>query len=169
MKRILIAALAAATVWAAGVRVNLVLGAGHPIHRPPRTVIVRRPVTPPVRVVYAAPVVWTRADVSIPPRPQLVWESAETLDRIDDWIDANLPVGSRGRAIYLHMKGQAQLDFAEVSFGSGQVQVVDFNEATLKQGAHLLLDFKDGRRVESVRLVARARTNRAIVTVLMAH
>lgn len=169
MKKFLLAALMAATL-AASVRVNLSIGVGHPLRRPARTVIVRRPVVvaPAVRVVYAAPVVWSRTVVALPVRDRLVWEDSEALRRDEDWVDTNLRVGNRGDALYLRVEGRVQVDFAEVAFENGQVQVVDFNEAPMTPGTYMLLNFRDGRRVESVRLVARARTPRARLTVLMA-
>ncbi|MFN7919310.1 MAG: hypothetical protein U0Q16_04390 [Bryobacteraceae bacterium] len=166
MKRILMAAMTAGALWA-GVRVNLSIGVGHPIHRP-RTVVVRRPViVAAAPVVYAAPVVWTRVVVAAPPRERLVWEDTETLFREDDWSDTSLRVHNRGKELLLRLDGRAQIDFAEVAFHNGQVQVVDFNEAVLGAGTHRLLDFANGREVESVRLVARSRTPRVRVSVLM--
>jgi len=166
MKGILIAALLAVSALA-NVRVNVRVGVGHPIRRPARTVIVRRPAVVPARVVYAPPVVWTRTVVALPPRDRLVWEDSEVLTRQEDWVDTTLKVNARGDALYLRTEGRMQIDFAEVEFENGQVQVVDFNEAPLERGTFKLLDFKDGRKVESVRLIARARSQKARVTVLM--
>lgn len=167
MKKLLIVATLAVAALA-NVRVNVRVGVGHPIRRPARTVVVRRPVVVPARVVYAAPVIWTRTAVALPGRDRLVWEDSEVLTRPEDWVDTTLKVNARGDALYLRTEGRVQIDFAEVEFENGQVQVVDFNEAPLERGTFKLLDFKDGRKVESVRLIARSRTPRARVTVLMA-
>ena len=153
----------------ANVRVRVNLGVGHPLRRPAsRTVIVRRP-APVVgtRVVYAAPVVWTRAVVTLPPRDRMVWEDSETFRRRDDWVDTYFNVNNRGDALYFRVAGRAQVDFAEVTFENGQVQVVDFNEAPLEDGVYRLLDFQNGRRVEGVRMVARSRAPQSTITVLM--
>jgi len=174
MKRTIVTvSLLLATTIAAfpAVRVNVRLGAGHPLRRPARTVVVRpaRPaVVVPARVTYVAPVVWTRAVVTAPGRDRLVWEDSETIRRNEDWVDSHFSVNNRGERLYLTTRGRAEVDFAEVYFENGQVQVVDFREAVLQPGTHLLLDFKDGRKVDSVRVIARARGQQAQLTVLMA-
>lgn len=164
--------LAMATATWADVRVNLRLGAGHPIRRPARTVVVR-PVRPAVvvapRVVYAAPVVWTRRVVALPPRERIVVEDSETLQRREDWVDTTLAVNQNGDRLMLRVNGRLQVDFAEVHFRGGQAQVVDFNEAPMEAGTYPLLDFKDGRHVDYVRVVARARSQNAKVSVLLAR
>ena len=165
MKTALIAFLATAAL-AADVRVNINLWAGHPIART-RTVIVHRAPIPVARVVWAPPVVWTRAIVELPPRDRLVWEDHEALTREEDWVDTALPVHNGGQALLVRVEGRAQLDFAEVHFGNGQSHVVDFKEELLTPGVYRLLDFPEGRRVEFVRLVARARTERATLNVLL--
>ncbi len=169
MKKLMLLA-ALTTLALADVRVNVRLGAGHPIVRPGRTVLVR-----PVRkavvvrspVVFAPPVFWTRAVVTLPPRDRMVWEDSETLRRREDWVDTTLGVDNRGDALFLKVNGRAQVDFAEVTFQNGQTQVVDFKEDLLGDGTYKLLDFADGRHVVNVRLVARARTPQATLTVLM--
>ena len=153
-RRFLLAGLlatTAATTLLADVRVRVNLGAGHPLRRATRTVLVRRPA--PVtraRIVYAAPVVWTRAMVNLPPRDRMVWEDSETFRRREDWVDTYYTVNNRGDALYFKVAGRAQVDFAEVTFNGGQTQVVDFNEAPLENGTYMLLDFKDGRDRKSV-------------------
>lgn len=167
-RQIILFALAATSIANANVRVNVSLGVGHPLRRPARTVIVRRP-APVVRtkVVYAAPVVWTRAVVTLPPRDRMVWEDSETFRRREDWVDTFYKVNNRGEALYFRVAGRVQVDFAEVTFNNGQTQVVDFNEAPLEDGTYRLLDFADGREVEHVRMVARSRAPQSTITVLM--
>jgi hypothetical protein len=171
--RVLLAALLVALPLMADVRVRVRVGPGHPIARPNRTVIVRpaRPAAVVVRtpVVYAAPVVWTRSVVSLPPRDRLLWEDSEVITRREDWVDTTLNVNNRGNALYLNIEGRARLDFAEVQFDNGQVQVVDFREGQVEQGTFLLLDFKNGRSVHSVRLIAKAQSPRAKLTVYLAR
>lgn len=164
--------LAMATAAWADVRVNLRLGAGHPIRRPARTVVVRplRPaVVVPARVVWGAPVVWTRTVVALPPRERIVVEDSETLHRREDWVDTTLAVNQNGDKLFLRIEGRMQIDFAEVHFRGGQAQVVDFNEGPMEPGTYSLLDFKDGRHVDHVRIVAKARTPNARVSVLLAR
>jgi hypothetical protein len=159
--------LAASTLFA-DVRVRVNLGVGHPLRRPARTVVVHRPA--PVfrtRIVYAAPVVWTRAVVALPPRDRMVWEDSETFRRREDWVDTHYTVNNRGEALYFRVAGRVQVDFAEVTFRNGQTQVVDFNESPLEDGTYPLLDFADGREVEFVRMVARSRAPQSTISVLM--
>ena len=173
MKKILQAGLLlAALPLMADVRVGIHIGVGHPLARPGRTVIVR-----PVRagavvvrgpVVYAAPVVWTRRVVVLPARDRLVWEDSEVIHRREDWVDTTLNVNSRGNAVYLKIDGRAHLDFAEVHFGNGQVQVVDFRESQVESGTFMLLDFANGRHVNSVRLIAKSQSPESRLTVLLA-
>ena len=59
------------------------------------------------------------------------------------------------------------MDFAEVHFHNGQAQVIDFHENLLENGTYGLMDFPDGRNVDYVRVVARARVPEARLTVLM--
>lgn len=167
--RLLITTILLAATASANVRVNLNLGVGHPIRRSRTVVVWRTPVVvaPSARVVYAAPVAWTRAVVARPPSNRLVWEDSEVIQRNEDWVDSHFSVKNSGDALILNVDGRAQVDFAEVHFGNGQVQVVDFNESLLQTGTYRLMDFGDGRRVDHVRVVARARTPRAKLTVVM--
>jgi hypothetical protein len=165
---LLLASLSAAQT---AVRVNIRLGVGHPLVRPGRMVVVRT--APPVvvreRIVYAAPVVWAPRVVAVPVRERLVWEDSERFARSEDWVDTTLRAGQSGNRLFLRINGRAQVDFAEVHFRNGNVQVVDFRERPLDPGTYSLLDFPDGRHVEYVRLVARARSNEAKISVLMAR
>lgn len=170
--RFLLAGLLLALPLTADVRVKVRVGPGHPIARPNRMVVVRpaRPAAVVVRtpVVYAAPVVWTRTVVSLPPRDRLLWEDSEVITRREDWVDTTLHVNNRGNALYLSIEGRAHLDFAEVLFDNGQVQVVDFREGQVERGTFRLLDFADGRSVNSVRLIAKSQSPRSKLTVYLA-
>ena len=125
-------------------------------------VIVRGP------IVYAAPVVWTRSVVSLPSRDRRRWEDSETITRSEDWVDTTLNVNQRGNALYLNIDGRAHLDFVEVQYDNGQVQVVDFKEGRIESGTFRLLDFADGRGVNSVRLIVKSQTPRSKLTVYLA-
>ena len=170
--KIILAGLLIALPLIADVRVKVRVGPGHPVHRPGRTVIVRpvRPAAVVVRgpIVYAAPVVWTRTVVALPSRDRLSWEDNETITRREDWVDTTLNVNSRGNALYLTIDGRAHLDFAEVQYDNGQVQVVDFKEGRIESGTFRPLDFADGRSVNSVRLIAKSQTPRSKLTVYLA-
>ncbi|BDC48871.1 hypothetical protein F183_A11870 [Bryobacterales bacterium F-183] len=160
--------LGAELASAASVRVNVNLGVGHPLRRVGRTVIVRRPM--PVvqtRFVYAPPVRFAPAVVVMPPRDRVVFEDSETFARREDWVDNYFKVHNRGEELMFRVDGRVQIDFAEVQFGNGQVQVVDFNEAPMNAGIYRLLDFRDGRDVEGVRMVARSMQGRSTISVLM--
>ncbi len=152
-------------------RTTIVIHRGFPLLRPvPRMVIVR-PARTRVLVaaplVYLAPVVWAATVVPAPPRPRLVWQDTETIVKDEEWVECNFGVDSRGMALYLQIQGKTQLNFAEVTFGNGQVQVVDFQDRTRGSGVYRLLDFADGREVKTVRILARARSDEAKLKVYM--
>ncbi len=152
-------------------RTRVVVRPGHPIGRvATRTVIVRparRVVAIRGPVIFLPPVVWGMRAVTLPGRDRLAWEDSETIRRNEDWVDFELGVDGRGDSLYLRIDGQARLDFAEVTFDNGQVQVVDFNERVQDGGTFQLLDFADGRRVQSVRMVAKAVTKEAKLTLYL--
>ena len=143
-------------------RTTIVVRPGHPIRRvlpaagvvrPARTtVVVRRP------LVWLPALAWTAAVVTLPARDRLVWEDSETIEQDEEWVDSNFGVDRRGEALLLEVDGKARLNFAEVTFENGDVQVVDFDEKTYNKGLYGLLDFKDGRRVMTVRLLGRSET-----------
>jgi hypothetical protein len=152
-------------------RTVVVVHRGWPLRRPLRPVVVR-PVRRPVRVATAAflvPVVWTTAVVAYPPsRDVLVWQDSETLSGDDGWTEFTLDCDARGRKLYLEVAGgRVQLDWAEVVFENGEAQIVDFSEKTLGTGLYSLLDFRDGRKVDHVRVVARAKPGEAKVALQM--
>ena len=152
------------------VRARLVVERGFPLRRALPVVVVR-PVRGTVVVrpsVYFAPVVWSATVVSLPTPDLLVWEDSEQLSRDEDWTDLTFAVNDRGRELYLQVAGRAQLDFAEVVFENGDTQVVDMNEHVRGPGTYSLLDFRDGRKVSHVRLVARARSDEAKLVLRMA-
>lgn len=152
-------------------RTTVVVRPGHPIRRSvARTVIVRPMRT---RVVVGAPllflpaVMWGAAVVSLPARDRLVWQDSERIEREEDWVDCNFGVDQRGDALYLEVAGRAQLDFAEVTFENGNVQVVDFEDKTHGTGIFRLLDFKDGRQVKTVRLLAKSKSDETKLSVFL--
>lgn len=152
-------------------RTTVVVHRGHPIRRALPIVVVRTPrravVVAPA--VFLVPVAWGATVVALPERERLIWEDAETLSKADDWTDFTLNVDDRGSQLFLELVGRAQLNFAEVVFRNGDAQVVDFNEKTRGPGIYNLLDFRDGREVSHVRMVARAKSDDARVIVRMAR
>ena len=139
---------------------RVVVRPGHPVRRalPDRVVVrpARKTVAVGAPLVFLPAVTWTAAAVSLPARDRLVWEDAEVITRDEGWVDTNFGVDGHGDALYLRIDGAAQLNFAEVAFANGNVQVVDFNERAHGDGVYRLLDFSDGRHVKTVRLLAKS-------------
>lgn len=153
-----------------GPRGALVVRPGFPILRPLPMVIVRAPRVA-VRVapaVFLPPVVWVGAVVAGPGPQRISWEDSESLDRDDGWTDFTLNVDGRGQRLFFQVAdGRARLNFAEVVFENGEAQVVDFNEKALGPGLYPLLDFRDGRKVDHVRMVAAAASDEVKIVLKM--
>ena len=152
-------------------RTTIVVRPAHPIRRVlPRTVVVRparTAVVVGVPLVFLSAVVWRPAVVVLPPRDRLLWEESEALAKEDEWVDCNFGVDRRGGALYLEIEGTAQLNFAEVTFENGNVQVVDFEDHEHKTGVYELLNFADGRVVKTVRVLAKSNSDEATLTVYL--
>jgi hypothetical protein len=147
-----------------GPRRTVVVHTGFPVHRVLPTVVVRP--GPVVRVaprLYLAPVVFAATVVTLPAVTD--WRATEGLDREDGWTDFTMNVDRRGRQLLLQIDGTAQISFAEVVFENGEAQVVDFNDHVHARGTYNLLDFKDGRKVDHVRVVAKADRDDTDITV----
>jgi hypothetical protein len=151
-------------------RTTVTIRAGHPIRRPMRTVVVRRPAVA-VRVtpaVFLPVFVWRPVVVTRPASDVIVWQDSEVIEKEDEWAEVVFNSDQRGEKLYLEVvDGKAQFDFAEVVFDNGECQVVDFNEKTYGEGFYELLDFKNGRKVDHVRLIVRSRTKDARVALVM--
>ena len=163
-------------------RAPVVIHPGWPLTRPPRPVIVRPPrVSVRVRVeprVFLPPIIFGGAVVSHRhergyryydgrgySRDSLVWQDSETLYREDEWTEFTLDCSTGGTRLWFEVfEGRVQADWAEVVFGNGEVQVVEFPERTLGPGLYLLQDFRGGRRVDYVRMVAKATSHEAQLT-----
>lgn len=90
-------------------------------------------------------------------RERLVWEDHETLFRDEEWVEFTLDCNARGVKLWFEVKdGRTRIDWAEVVFENGDAQVVDFSERSIGPGLYPLLDFRDGRRVDHVRMVAKS-------------
>ena len=152
-------------------RTVVVVHRGWPLRRPLRTVVVR-PARVAVRVhpaVFLPLVVWTGAVVATRPATDvLIWEDGETLSQDEGWTELTLDCGSRGTKLWLEVaSGKVLFDWAEVVFENGDTRVVDMKEGSRGVGLYPLLDFKDGRKVDHVRLVARAKSYEARVVLRM--
>ena len=152
-------------------RTVVVVHPGWPLRRPLRTVIVH-----PARVAFRVPpasflpvTVWTGSMVATGPTSEmLVWQDGETLERADDWTEFTLNCDSQGSKLWLQVvAGRAQFDWAEVVFDNGDALVVDMSNRERGPGYFDLLEFREGRRVDHVRVVARARTPEARVVLKM--
>jgi hypothetical protein len=149
----------------------VVVHPGFPIRRALPNVVVRAPrvVVKVAPRVFLPPVVWAGVVVVAPPREALAWEDGETLAQAEGWTDFTLNVDDRGRKLFLEVvDGEVRLNFAEVVFGNGDAQVVDFAENQRGPGIYSLLDFADGRMVDHVRVVALATSATARLALKMA-
>jgi hypothetical protein len=150
-------------------RTRVVITRGFPLRRTLPVVVVR-PVRGTIVVrprAYLAPVVWAATVVSLPGPDRLVWEDSETLSKDEDWTELTFAVNDRGEALFIQVDGKAELDFGEVVFENGDTQVVDMKERIREPGIYSLLDFRDGRKVSHVRLIARARSDEAKLVLRM--
>jgi len=142
---------------------TLVVRAGHPIRRVlPGAVVVhpaRAAVVVRAPLVFLPALAWTAAVVSLPPRERLVWQDTEAVAKDEGWVDTHFGVDGTGEALLLDINGKAKLNFAEVTFANGHVQVVDFDEKTHKTGIYKLLDFRDDRHVMTVRIVLKSESD----------
>ncbi len=146
-------------------RTRIVVHRSHPIRRAAQLNVVVHPARK--SVVVTAPltflpvIAFTTAAVSLPPRERLVWQDTETIERDEEWVETNFGVDDRGDALFLEVDGRVQLNFADVTFENGEVQVVDFDERPQPSGVYRLYNFPGVRHVKTVRLVARAQSDEA--------
>jgi len=152
---------------------RLVVRNGHPIRRVLPTTVVVRPARKVVSlnapVVYLPSRTWNARVVSLPSSERLVWQDSEEIHSDEGWVDTNLGVDGSGNALFIKIDGLAQLSFAEVVFGNGSVQVVDFNDSAQRAGVYNLLDFSDGRHVNAVRLLAKSNSDDSKLTVYLSR
>ena len=153
------------------VRTRVVVRPGHPIRRVLPAAVVVRPARTTVVVraplVYRPAILWAPAIVALPARDLLLWEDSESIDKDEEWVDANFGVDRAGTALLLDVDGRAKLSFAEVTFENGDVQVIDFDDKTHDKGLYELLDFRSGRRVMTVRVLARSESPETTLTVYL--
>ena len=151
------------------VRTRPIVHPGHPIHRAlPANVVVRnarRTVVVHHPLVYLPALRWRPAIVPLPPRERIVWTDTETIAREEEWVDTNYGVDASGSALYLDMSGKTKLNFAEVTFDDGHVQVVDFNEETHDPGVYKLVDLPANQHVATVRILAKSESDKSKLAV----
>jgi hypothetical protein len=82
-------------------------------------------------------------------------------------VDTNFGIDESGNALFLDLSSKTALNFAEVSFANGNVQVVDFGGRTHGPGLYRMLDFVDGRHVKTVRLLAKSESGATNMTVYL--
>ena len=146
-------------------RTRVVVHRSFPVRRSWPAVIVRPTHVAIVRpVVFVAPLYWRPIVVGVPSHKRVVWAGGEQLRRKDGWTEFTVPCGRRGDSMFMVIDGTAQLEFAEIVFGNGDAQVVDFKTKPFGPGHFSLVNFKDGRKVDHVRVVARAQSPAAAVT-----
>jgi hypothetical protein len=137
--------------------------------RTPRARVTVRTVRPApvVRVaprVHLAPVVFAGVAVALPSRPA-VWRGSEVLDRNEGWTEFTMDVDRRGDRVLLQIeRGAAQIDQVEVVFDNGEAMVVEFSDRIERPGVYSVVDFKDGRKVDHIRAVAKAAANTTEIT-----
>src|SRR6267142_2818056 len=120
-----------------------------------RAVVVRAPLR------YLPALTWRAALVTLPVRERIVWQDSETIARDEEWVDTNYGVDGNGNALFLHLEGTAQMNFAEVTYENGNVRVVDFNEQSHGTGSYKLLDLGAGEHVMTVRVLANSESDDA--------
>jgi hypothetical protein len=145
-------------------RVHVTVRPGFPIRRALPNVVVRSTTVRVVPRVYLAPVAFAAVAVAASPAVERVWSDAATLDREEGWTDVTMNVDRRGAGLLLEIdRGTAQVSFAEVVFDNGDAQVIDFNDRVHATGVYSLIDFKDGRKVDHVRVVAKADSRESVI------
>ena len=150
---------------------RLVVHRAHPIRRVlPTSVVVRtarRVVGVGAPLVFLPRMAWTPTLVTIPQADRLVWQDTESIARDEGWVDTNFGVDASGNALFLDIDGRTDLNFAEVTFANGNVQVVDFNERAYGTGVYKMMDFADGRHVKTVRMLARSASDETRLAVYL--
>ena len=148
------------TVVHRGPRGAVVVHRGFPIRRTLPHVWVRAPrvavrVAPRVFLPhFFSPAVVVR----VRPLPAaIVWHEAEIFEPDDEWTEVTYPVTQSGTHLYFELTdAPARVSFAEVVYGDGETQVVDFGEKEYAVGYYGLIDLPRPRAIDHVRLVAAA-------------
>jgi hypothetical protein len=103
------------------------------------------------------------------PLEQDEWHGAKEVAS-DQWTDFSLAVGLTGTYLYLGVDGAAaQISVAEVVFDNGDSEVIDCCDQTVQPGMYSLAELTGGRKVDHIRIVARADTSTSDITLRMAE
>jgi hypothetical protein len=94
---------------------------------------------------------------------------ASPLERARGWTVLELAVAEPARTLYLEVDGRVQFDSAEIVFEEGGSRWLDLRGVVRGQGLFELLDGAGERVVTTVRLNARAASERASVGVRIAR
>ncbi len=134
--------------------------------------VVIHPIIRPYRIapsVFLPLVNWVGiVSLTYPSSHLYVWEDGETLIQEEDWAEFTLNCDNTGAKLWLEVaSGRVMFDWAEVVFENGEAQVLDMGESVRGPGHYPLLDFANGRRVDHVRMVARAESTEAKVVLRM--
>jgi hypothetical protein len=152
-------------------RARLVRHPGHPIHRVlPANVVVRnarRTVIVGAPLRYLPAFRWRPALVTLPARELVVWQDTQSIARDEEWVDVNYGVDGNGSALVLDLDGEATLNYAEVTFANGNVQVVDFDEQSHGKGTYKLLDLGADQHVMTVRVLAKSESDETKLAVYL--
>jgi hypothetical protein len=117
--------------------------------------------------VYLPALVWTPSTAFIPGNDRLVWQDSEDFSSDEGWVDTNFGIDERGNALFMDIQGRTLFSFGEITFGNGNVQVVDFSERAYGPGCYRLLNFADVRSIETVRMLAKADSRDSKVTLYL--
>jgi hypothetical protein len=99
-------------------------------------------------------------------RERLTWSDSVYFYADEGWVEFVLDCNAWGERLWIEVRdGRARFEWAEVVFNNGESQVIDFSGRSLGPGLYPLLDFRGGRRVDHVRMVAQAAT-RAVEIIL---
>lgn len=154
-------------------RTVVVVSPGWPLQRSLRAAVLHpaRMSVQATSTTFLAPLMFfgaTIAAASAPSRDEIVWEDGETLSKNEEWTVFTLGCDTNGRQLWLQIpSGRMQFDWAEVVFDNGDAQVVDFAEKTFGPGMYSLFDAVRGRKVDHVRVLARAKSDEAKVMLQM--
>jgi hypothetical protein len=97
------------------------------------------------------------------------WEGTKEVAS-DQWTEFTLAVGRTGTHLYLGVDGAAaQISIAEIVFDNGDSQVIDCCDQTVQPGLYSLIELTGGRKVDHIRVVARADPSTSELTLRLAE
>lgn len=107
--------------------------------------------------VYQPPIVETPiVQVPLLPVEHTVWQTSETINQGEGWVNTTVPVNSTGNRILLGVRGTSQIQSARVQFADGQTESVNLGQQGYSNETLTLMSFGGQRQVKSVQLTARS-------------